>query len=162
IWERSHWYEDPESMTGAIACATPETTEPGQDPNRDEDGDGTEDECAAVGRGSRCDTFRQRCTLPYRDRTVKPVVLYYTQDSNYEYFEPTAWAAHEWDVAMRGAVMAARYTECVRTGGEDCAAAYPVLSGQQRDHDDAIWLAREVDACRNGQAWPGEDCDALA
>src|SRR5690606_6168215 len=73
IWERSHWYEDPESMTGAIACATPETTEPGQDPNRDEDGDGTEDECAAVGRGSRCDTFRQRCTLPYRDRTVKPV-----------------------------------------------------------------------------------------
>src|SRR5205814_6278499 len=78
IWDKSHFY-DP--TTGQpVACYTKETTPAGCDPHRDgnapaecyADGkvpagpDGTEDECAAVGRGSRCDTFSQKCTLPYR------------------------------------------------------------------------------------------------
>ncbi len=83
IWERSHYYSDPEKMTGAIACATLETTEtptgnPNADPNRDLDGDGTADECAAVTKatgfaGSKCDVFSKKCTLPYAAR--KPVTI---------------------------------------------------------------------------------------
>src|SRR5690606_41055241 len=71
IWERSHYYDDPENMIGPVECFTT----PGVDPNRVEDGDGTADECAAVTektgvKGSQCDTFNQKCTLPYRLRKV--------------------------------------------------------------------------------------------
>ncbi len=83
IWERSHYYSDPATMTGSVPCATYATTEqatgdPSADPNRDLDGDGTADECAAVTKatntgGSRCDVFSKKCTLPYQAR--KPVTI---------------------------------------------------------------------------------------
>lgn len=162
IWDRSHYYADPENMTGEVACFTPATTPTGKDPHRDENGNGTEDECEQVGNGSRCDEFKQRCTLPFRDRQEKTIAWYFTEDSDPNYWDGTAWATHDWDVAMRSAVMTARYVECTRTGGENCAQAYPVLTGQQVEQDDAVWLAREVDACRNGDSWANEDCSALA
>ncbi|MBE2254191.1 MAG: hypothetical protein IAE78_31975, partial [Myxococcus sp.] len=132
------------------------------DPHRDLDKDGTEDECAAVGRGSRCDTFSQKCTLPYRDRAVKPVAWFFADGSNPEYFEATRDAAHEWDVALRTSVMTARYAECLKTKGEDCERQYPVMNGQQDDNDDAIALAKEVDDCRAGLSYVGADCAAVA
>jgi hypothetical protein len=203
IWERSHAYADPANMTGPVACFTPTTTPAGQDPHRDVDGDGTEDECASVGHGSRCDTFKQRCTLPYRDRKETPIVWYYTQGSNPEFFDGTEWAAHEWDVAMRASVLTARYTECMKTALEPCAAQwkaldtctqagtcttekddynqcksnalataadpavgcpskYPMYTGQMDDNADAIALAREVDDCRHGKAYQGQDCNKVA
>ncbi|WP_437827292.1 hypothetical protein [Sorangium sp. So ce1153] len=184
IWERSHYYADPEGMTGEIPCFTPETTPFGADPHRDEDGNGTEDECEAVteatidgeggpvevGPGSRCDTFKQRCTLPYQQRKAVPQPWYVTSSSNPDYFDATDWAAHEWDVALRSAVVTARYAECNRTLGTSgtsgdaarCSAAFPVYDGQMDDNADAIALAREVDACRRGRAHEGQDCDALA
>ena len=191
IWERNHFYADPVAMTGAVECYTPHTTPPGEDPNRDrtgrpkigEDGqpeknengeiveipDGTADECAAVTAmtgvpGSQCDTFTQKCTLPYAKREPRTLAWYYTSGSNYapEYWDSTMWATHEWDVALRAAIQAARYAECVATGQTDCAAKFPVWDGQQDDNQDAIDLAREVDDCRNGRAYPGENCDALA
>ncbi|MGK4003345.1 hypothetical protein WMF31_12020 [Sorangium sp. So ce1036] len=178
LWERSHYYADPEGMTGEIPCFTPETTPLGADPHRDEDGNGTEDECEAVteatmesggevvtvGPGSRCDTFKQRCTLPYQRRTAVPQPWYVTSGSNPDYFDATDRAAHEWDVALRSAVVTAKYAECVRTGGEParCGAAFPVYDGQMDDGADAVALAREVDACRRGAAYAGERCEALA
>lgn len=177
IWERSHYYENPEAMTGAIACNTDETTPVGALPTRDDDGNGTHDECEAVtaeaGPGSRCDEFTHKCTLPYQARQQKPVVWHYTKHSNQEFFEGTEWAAHEWDVAMRVAVQSAKYAECTRTYGyggdadadgldDACQADFPLYSGQQDDNQDAINLAREVDDCRNGLAHDGEDCGELA
>lgn len=163
IWERSHYYKDPKKMTGAVACFTPETTPAGADPNRDLNGDGTADECASVGRGSQCDTFNQKCTLPFRERSTKPVVWYYSEGSTPEYFEPTEWAAHEWDVALRQAVMSARYAECQRTGGGvACAKEFPVYSGQMDDHQDAIALAREVKTCESQKGYKGKDCKKVA
>ncbi|WP_437730735.1 hypothetical protein [Sorangium sp. So ce1335] len=181
LWERSHYYADPASMTGEIRCFTPETTPFGADPHRDEDGNGTEDECEAVteatlaaeggevkvGPGSRCDTFKQRCTLPYQRRKVVPQPWYVTSNSHPEYFDATDWAAHEWDVALRSAVVTARYVECRRTTGTTgdaagCSAAFPVYDGQMDDNADAIALAREVDACRRGKAHEGRDCSAVA
>src|SRR5690606_8585394 len=116
-----------------------------------------------VGRGSRCDTFSQKCTLPYRDRKEKPVVWYYAEGSNPAYFDATEAAAHEWDVALRGAVLAARYAECRRVGsGDGCRSLYPIYDGQMDDHQDAVALTREVDLCRNGKAYAGKNCNQLA
>ncbi len=165
LWERSHFYTDAAKMTGAVECFTPSTTPYGEDPHRDIDEDGTEDECASVGEGSRCDTFNQKCTLPFAKRTVKPVIWYYTEKNDSNFFEPSYWASHEWDVALRSAVMSARYAECKKVGG-DCSQL-PIYFGQQDDNDDAINLSREVDDCRNGRAYPERNqdraqCDALA
>lgn len=180
IWERSHYYDEPKEMTGEYRCFVPTAscadascigTPAGSDPHRDDDANGTEDECEAVGRGSRCDTFNQRCTLPFRDRVAKPVLWYYTDKSNREYFDGTEWATHEWDVAMRAAVMSAKYAECIRTStaGDDlskqseCVGQYPVYFGQQDENWDAIGLARDVDDCRNGKVdFGGQDCNAVA
>jgi hypothetical protein len=179
IWERSHYYADPAALTGEVRCFTPETTPAGADPHRDADENGTEDECEAVtaaamewngrrvpvGPGSRCDTFRQRCTLPYQRRAAVPLAWYVTSGSNDAYFDGTDAAAHEWDVAMRSAVVTARYAECVRTSGgaaDRCRTDYPVYDGQMDDDADAIALAREVDDCRHGKAYAGRSCDEIA
>ncbi|MBL8952767.1 MAG: zinc-dependent metalloprotease, partial [Myxococcaceae bacterium] len=169
IWERSHYYADPVAMTGEVACFTPATTPAGTDPHRDvlladgsQGSDGTEDECQAVGGGSRCDTFKQKCTLPYKDRVVKPVVWYYAEGSHPDFFAPTLEATIEWDVALRAAAMSARYAECNKTGAGDCAAKFPVYSGQQDDNQDLMDLAKEVQSCRAGIANGGADCEAFA
>ena len=46
------------------------TGDPTANPNRDNDGNGTADECKAPGAGSRCDVYTKKCTLPYRERSV--------------------------------------------------------------------------------------------
>lgn len=171
IWERSHYYADPKTMTGPVVCNSQATTPVGEDPSRDADNDGTADECTAVteatGRGgSQCDRFTHKCTLPYQLRTQVPVVWYQTVDSTNEYFTGTQWASHEWDVAMRSAGQVAKYTECVATGGPDCDR-YAIYDGQQNENEDAIGLAREVDDCRRGAAYVDRNrdearCTALA
>ncbi len=162
IWERSHYYAEPETMTGPVECFTPATTPFGEDPHRDLDGNGTEDECEEVGPGSRCDTFKQRCTLPLQERTPKPIVWYYADGSHPEYYEPTADATHEWDVAMRVAVRSSQYAECVRVGDKDCGTRFPVYFGQQDDNGDAVALAQEVDDCRHGKAYADRNRDPAA
>jgi hypothetical protein len=162
IWQRSHYYDDAVAMTGAVECYTPETTPFGADPHRDDNGDGTEDECEDVGNGSRCDTFKQRCTLPYRLREIKPLAYYVTKGSDLKYFDGSKMATHEWDVALRMAVQAARYAECTITDLIGCEQSHPMFFGQQDDHQDAVQLAWDVDACRNGEAYLGQDCDVVA
>ena len=167
IWERSHAYDDPEAMTGEVPCYTEETTPYGADPHRDQDQNGTEDECEAVTEaagmaGSRCDIFRQRCTLPYGARQTVVIPWYYTEGSNPDFYRATEWATHEWDVALRAAARSAQRAECESTGAEDCAGRFPMYMGQQGDNVDAVALAREVDDCRSGLAYAGQDCDAVA
>jgi hypothetical protein len=172
LWERSHFYANPAAMTGEVECFVPSKTMPGDDPHRDGDANGTDDECEEVTQrlgvaGSRCDTFKQRCTLPYRGRKQVTIPWYYTKESHPGYFESTEWATHEWDVALRAAVLAARNAECKATGGDpalcnDPVAGFPMYTGQQDDNWDAVQLAREVDSCRAGKAYAGENCEALA
>jgi hypothetical protein len=165
IWKRSHAYADPAAMTGATECYTPQTTPVGTDPNRDvAPKDGTADECAAVGFGSQCDTFSQKCTLPFAQREVNPIVWYYTNKSSARYWEGTYEATQEWDVAMRMAVQAAKNAECSRIGGGDCDAQFPVPHGQMDVNEDALAVWREVDACRkqNGASDPARRWDTAA
>jgi hypothetical protein len=165
IWERSHYYEDPTTLTGPIACATKETTEdptgdPTADPNRDDDGNGTADECEGAGVGSRCDVYKQKCTLPFRQRASLTIPWYMTGDPTY--FEPTDWAVQEWDVAMKSAVQTARLIECRKAGRGDCDSAYPMWTGQQDDNDEAMRLSRDFNACNKELGWGAAECRARA
>ena len=194
IWQRSHYYSDPAAMTGEVACYTPDTLDVGEDPHLDSNADGTEDRCWTVTvktaradglcagldnidcyyevnkayGGSRCDTFSQKCTLPYRQREQRPLAWYYTNDSDPRFFASSEWATHDHDVAMRHAIMVARYAECMSTSrdqefcltGKDADGntntAWPVYFGQMDDHLEAKQLAKEVDDCRHGLSYIGE------
>jgi hypothetical protein len=169
IWQQSHFYSDPTNadpnMRGAIPCATMETTEvptgdPNADPNRDDDGDGTADECKGAGAGSRCDVFNQKCTLPYSARKARIIPWYIAGDTTL--FDPTNWATVEWDLALRTAVQTSRLVECRKTKGADCDATFPMWAGQQDDNDEAVRIARDVDACRRTTDWDATACTDLA
>ena len=177
IWDKSHAYQDakggncPDGWTASkdfpgqceVACFTPDKTNPGDDPNRDSDNNGTADECesvtAAFGPGSSCDQFKQKCTMPFAKRTTKPIVWHVSKGSNQTYVEGTGWAAKEWDVAMRMTVQTSRYAECIRTtpgatpASADCAMQFPVINGQEQANIDAVQLATEVDTCRAAGGW---------
>lgn len=156
IWERSHVYSDPEKMTGAVTCKA-------------------DVDCSDVGAlgSSRCDTYAGKCTLPYQQRKEKPVVWHYADGSAPEFFEPTREAAEEWDVAMRSAVMTAKYAECMRFGNlgdpnQICLEQYPgVIDGNFAEEEDALFLVKEVQACRRdavkaGKKDPVAECVGLA
>ena len=113
IWQASH-------AAPVVACNTTATTPVGADPHRDENGDGTEDECASVGRGSRCDDLRAECTIPLRDRDVRTIVWHVNPELPEELFEGTAAALDGWSESIRVAVVAARLAECRRTGEAGC------------------------------------------
>ncbi|HWA71876.1 MAG TPA: hypothetical protein VG937_06075 [Polyangiaceae bacterium] len=165
LWERSHYYTDPEQMTGSVPCATKETTEdptgdPAADPNRDLDADGTADECAQAGAGSQCDVFKRRCTLPYAQRTARTIPWYIAGDTSV--FEPTSWAVEEWDLALKTAVQTARLTECKHTGAADCDTRFPMWRGQQDDNDEAVRISAELNACHRRRGWTAPECDEAA
>ncbi|WP_434042014.1 MULTISPECIES: hypothetical protein [Sorangium] len=166
LWKRSHFYENPETMEGAIACATPETThvdgDLAADPNRDEDNDGTADECAAAGPGSQCDVYKQKCTLPYAQREAITIPWYIGGDTSEDLFEATNWATEEWDLAMKTAIQTSRLVECRKTGGQDCEARFPMWKGQQEDIDEAITISRDLNTCRRENGWDAPACDDAA
>lgn len=143
IWDRSHYYEEPDAMTGEVACTDGHVV--GDERSCDE-----AIQALGLPQGSECDAFRERCTLPFRERTPKPFAWHYTVGSDMEYWEPTRDAAHQWDVAMRTAVQVAKRAECDDAGAANCENDYPMYAGQQQENDDALALAKEVDDCRAG------------
>jgi hypothetical protein len=121
IWQRSH---ADDAQGEPVVCYTDKTTPVGALPSRDEltgngdpGPDGTDDECQAVGAGSRCDQFSHKCTLPYAARSIKTSPFYYGPESDPSLFATTSEALEEWDGALRQAAQTARYTECIRIGG---------------------------------------------
>lgn len=113
LYERSH-------AEPTVACATTETTPPGADPHRDLDHDGTEDECASVGRGSRCDELTGACTVPLRDRKVRTIPWHVNREFPDDLFESSRAVIETWSDAVRVAVVAGRLAECRRTKEADC------------------------------------------
>lgn len=148
IWERSHYYTNPEEMTGATKCVV-------------------DAECSTIGSVpgmSHCDKAKNKCSLPFKDRVAKTVVWHYSEGSHEKYYEPTREATEEWDAAMRSAVKVAKYAECKRfTPDEDCGT---VTSGNFAEEEDALYLVKEVNACKRGDGpfagKTAEQCDALA
>jgi hypothetical protein len=180
LWQRSHYYADPDNMEGAVECFTPNTTPVGADPKRDQDifdangtlvtgANGTHDECEAVTAatglpGSRCDTFSQKCTLPYAGREIRPIVWYFTDTSDNRFFEGTNWATQEWNVAMKIAVASARNSDCHRTADPavtDCDAVYPVIHGQMTQYRDVVETQKEIDACLDQAGAWDDSCNGI-
>ncbi|MEJ7732962.1 MAG: hypothetical protein WKG00_27670 [Polyangiaceae bacterium] len=130
IWQKSHQ---------EAACQS----------NDDIDLDGTADACAnaATGHqgaaGSQCDTFAERCTIPYRDRQVKTVTYWVNdqfpaelQDPVGEDGKPTARGAAEdvifsWNQLLASAAARAREVECRRTGGDRDACRNELFEGDE-------------------------------
>jgi len=117
VFERSHAGGD-----AKIACATPETTPPGAGPHRDDDRNGTEDECESVGRGSRCDELTHACTLPLRDRKVRTIPWHVNRDFPAELWDGARKVVDTWSDAVRVGLLAGRLAECRRTREADCEA----------------------------------------
>lgn len=122
IWERSH--------QDGTSC----------DWNGDENADGTADQCAndvtgySGSSGSQCDIHMKKCTIPYRDRAVKPVAYWVNnlmplefQDELDENGQRVDWdtrgasedIVYSWNQLMRTAVGRAREVECRRTNEGD-------------------------------------------
>jgi hypothetical protein len=157
IWQKSHYYSDPVNLEGHIACNTPETTgdlDITSDAEIEQNDYCNAEVQKATGvAGSYCDVFTQKCTLPFSRREVKPVRWFYTKDSDLRYFDGTATATHQWDVAFRMAVSSARYTECVNNGGTagpdgSCASEYPIHFGQQDVNEELLSLVAEANVCK--------------
>jgi hypothetical protein len=171
IWNRSHYYSDPDAMTGEIACNVPETTAAptgnlAADPNRDDNGDGTSDECEAVtsavgAGGSRCDVFKGRCTLPYQKREHKTIPWYINGDTGEDLFEASDWGVMEWNVALKTAVQTAKLVECRKTNGDDCDGRFPMWTGQQDDNDEAARIEKEYQACLRANQWNNRSCEGV-
>ena len=131
IWEQSHARDEAGNL---IPCNTADTTYADGDPTIDANPfDGTQDECAAAGVGSRCDRFSQACTIPYRQRETRTIPMYYGPDNDPTLWETSRDVTSEWDSALRHAVQTSRYTECLKTGGNlspdliaACKAEYPI------------------------------------
>ncbi|HVH46243.1 MAG TPA: hypothetical protein VM925_28070, partial [Labilithrix sp.] len=113
VFERSH-------AEPVVACGTSETTPPGTSPHRDDDHDGTEDECASVGRGARCDEANQACTLPLRDRKMRTIPWHVNREFPEDLFEASRNVVKTWSDSVRVAVLSGRLAECRRTGEPDC------------------------------------------
>ena len=111
------------------------------DSRRDNNGDGSEDQCEnrrtgySGSAGAQC-SVRNRCTIPYRDREIRPVAWWVNPDmpdSLQDGFDgsgnKTSTGATEdtvlaWNQAMRLAVARAREVECRRTGDGDRASCH--------------------------------------
>lgn len=120
VFEKSH-------VSPAVACATPETTPPTGDPHRDINGDGTEDECDAVGKGSRCDVLRHQCTLPLRDRKIKTIPWHVNRDFPADMFDGAKKVIDTWSDAVRVGVLSGRLAECrhSKEGGCEGTMGWP-------------------------------------
>jgi hypothetical protein len=139
IWQASHARD---AQGALVPCNTEATTPPGADPDRDTPTvTGTADECDSVGGGSRCDKFVHACTMPYSKRAIRTTPFYYGPDSDPTLWESVRDAVSQWDVALRHAVLTARYTECLRvsqTGPSQsdeeiaaCKALYPTSEAKE-------------------------------
>ena len=115
IWEESFAKHEDGTIIG---CGADGAYDPSLDPTRDENGDGTDDECAEAPAGSQCNPIARACTLPYAHREVHTIAWHHhMSNENDVVVEQSMLATEEWDAAMRIAVQSARQAECRRTGG---------------------------------------------
>ncbi|HEY3667463.1 MAG TPA: hypothetical protein VGL19_15755, partial [Polyangiaceae bacterium] len=138
IWQQSHARDASGTL---IPCYTDQTTPVGALPSRDNEPNGTDDECEAAGAGSRCDQFTHACTMPYRERQVKTSPFYFGPESDPTLFDASAKALGQWDGALRHAVQTARYTECIRVSG---GVTQSVIDGCKAQFDPSFESAQQA------------------
>lgn len=95
----------------------------GKDVHRDENGNGTEDECeffdasgTLLNPGSRCNEFTRKCTIPTYARTIKAHPWYYGPESPPDLYPSTFEAVNQWNNAVRRALAISKVVEARRVG----------------------------------------------
>lgn len=89
----------------------------------------------ADGRGSFCDLDYGRarrsydaaglvgaCTIPYRDREVRPIAYYTTESFPEDLYADAEHFAEGWNESFLATIGGLRETECLANGGTDCAS----------------------------------------
>ncbi|MEZ4335672.1 MAG: hypothetical protein R3B82_03505 [Sandaracinaceae bacterium] len=96
----------------------------------------TADADCADGRGSVCDTDYGRarrelgadghvlgaCTLPFRDRTIRPIAYHLTENFPADLLPEMRMLEEQWNSTFVETVDSLRANECAANGGGDCAA----------------------------------------
>lgn len=81
-----------------------------------------DDAATAAGKlgksNSMCDMNVKLCTLPYKDRPIKPVAFYADTELPKEMWEPTQHSVDQWDTTLSRAIAYGREAECRKDGGE--------------------------------------------
>lgn len=139
IWQQSHQRDE----NGLVKCERDDT-------------------CPLAAEGARCDVHVGACTIPYRQRAIRPIVYYYGPDSDPTLFQAALEVADDWDSALRHAVQTGRYAECVREHGgvtsqeaiDTCKAEYPpTLEGAMEQVERILYMCHnpvieeDPDAC---------------
>jgi hypothetical protein len=144
IWEESFAKDERGKL---VACAADRAYDSASDPTRDDDGNGTDDECEAAGSGSRCNPIARACTLPYARREIRTVAWHHHMSNNDAVIvEQSKLATEEWDAAMRMAVQAARQAECRRTQGQSTRRTpfAQTFAREMQNAEDDVALACEA------------------
>ncbi len=127
IWQKSH-------KQGAVCGAS----------NLKADGDA---ECIAADPNSRCDMNAKLCTLPYEQRTVRPIAFYLDQELPERLHPQSQNVINEWNLALKRAVSYAREVECRKLGGDRAtchekyfAGAVDITKEDEPTGDDVVVL----------------------
>ncbi len=148
IWQQSHQTQgscntDSECGGGGAVClSTHECSVPcNYSARADTDNNGTDDQCENTNTGytksagSQC-SIRNRCTIPYRDRVVKPIGYWMNKETpagltddvdaagNRTKIGPTEDIGNTWNQVLRQSVAKAREVECRRTNDGDRATCH--------------------------------------
>jgi hypothetical protein len=94
--------------------------------------------CALAKAGSRCDaalalawdTAEGACTLPYREREVKPITYYVTKNMPESLMHDALEVGKQWNRAFSQTVASLRSLECEDTGGKNCGEFTPAQAGE--------------------------------
>jgi hypothetical protein len=94
----------------------------GQDVHRDQDGNGTEDECEfkaggqLLNKGSRCDEFTNKCDIPLYARQTRTIPFYFGPKAAPDLFPSTRHALNSWNIAVKRATQLGKQAEAKRVG----------------------------------------------
>ncbi|MDO9020976.1 MAG: hypothetical protein Q8S73_13500 [Deltaproteobacteria bacterium] len=152
IWERSHL--DPQFTCSGIDANADGVADGSVDANAD----GTADACESANRpGSQCDPVMGRCTLPYRERTVRPVAYYTNPEMPPEFQDHVEVESGDGALTYRWATAdeAARRTATGAGATFVAGATEGIIDTWDIAVRRAVASAREVECRKLGPSAPG-------
>jgi hypothetical protein len=157
IWQRSHLQRAGDNLTETqrfVACTN----------DADANSDGTADACQSPAgfspdqwTGSRCDVVMNKCTIPYRNREVRPITYYITGEMPRDFMDHVATVATDGNTTYRAPTAAEIAVGPGRPNGYTQGATEEIIDSWDLAVRRAIASAREVECRRIGTGTFGGD-----
>jgi hypothetical protein len=157
IWQRSHLQRAGANLTDVqrfVAC----------DSDADGNSDGTADACQSPAgfspdqwTGSRCDVVMHKCTMPYRNREVRPIAYYITGEMPRDFMDHVATVAADGNTTYRAPTAAEIAVGPGRPNGYTQGATEEIIDSWDLAVRRAVASAREVECRRIGTGAFGGD-----